>query len=575
MRKQILMSVLAASMFTACTSETADLDSLTERVESIENRLDGIGEEQAASLEETLADIYLQLTTLSDANSDLSGLIADIEALELLLETLQETNADEEDIADVLAQLEALQDKVDGNSDMIDAVEDLVSGEAQVWWGNIATADDVSMFAEGNYKIISGDVYLNSTNVLSTLSDVVFVGGNVEVSNIETLDWNVENIGGSLLVVDQVELSSITMDKLKSIGGEFTVVNNSKLATLEVPALAYVNDKLHVDSFISGEDEGGYFEKAYITSFDLTGLVAVNNDMVLNAVGDATITLDALTEVHGDLELTGLSETATLACPELLSVDGNFYVNNNAKLATFEVPKLMTIGNELQFNNNSGGGGVGIGFGGESTGIEYLTTFEELVEVGGGVTIASNQSLTAIDAFNKLESVGSYSTIYIESHPKLTTFTAFNALTEAYNINFFAVENFDDADATLSMDAFNNVESVVNVAIDYITVKLDKFEVFGMLTQLSGTGEFGGQYSPLRIQDEFVGLHMIDYLGWGGLKVYIETPAEAYTNWCSFNDVITNKEEGLQMYGDIIFNERVEGVSDFTTVDNSTITSCE
>ncbi|ANQ52827.2 hypothetical protein MY04_5496 [Flammeovirga sp. MY04] len=575
MKKQILMSVLAASLMTACT-DTADLDQLTERVENIENRLDGNGSEQAASLEESLQAILDRIISLEGANASLDAVAADLEAMQVLIDALSKTAPENEaEIERILAELEALQNKVSGNSDMITAIEDMMKGEAEVWWGNIATSEDLTAFGEGNYAIISGDVYLNSDDVVEALQNVVFVGGNVHVGEVTAIDWDVENIGASLMVKDQMSITSLVMENLKSVGGELMISGNTSLETVELPSLAYVNEEVHVNGLHEGMDEfGGYFSRSVITTFDLSGLVVANDDMTLESIGQDAVVLTSLTQVNGDFVLNALKETATLAFPALDMVDGSLTISGNAKLSVLEMDELTYVANDLQVVNNSGGGGFGIGFGGESTGIEHLVTFGKLETVGGGIYISSNSEMKTIDAFNALTSVGEYSSITIENMNFLNHFNAFNALESANNVTIWGIYNYDDPSAEIDITAFNMATSVSTVILTDVGVKLNTFEFFKNVEQVTSSVELGGQWSPLRLMNTMVGFEKVAYLGWSGFTVYVETVDNPYGNWCAFADMITKKNEGLQMYGDIIFNERLEGVSDYTVVDNSTITPC-
>lgn len=245
------------------------------------------------------------------------------------------------------------------------------------------------------------------------------------------------------------EVTSITFNDLKGIGGNFTPTAFPVLTELSFPALT---------------DIGGTFAPSYLfalTALSFPELVRVGGNFTLNFINKLpALSLPKLRVVGGNFSPYGLAELTTLSCPELVVISNQFAPSSVGKLTTLLLPKLRAVGGS--FNLGS---------------LPVLTelSLPELVTIGSYFSPSNMQALTSI-SLDKLERIGAGSTLsntiqLSTNTPNLTTLNipatlkqvgngTGNVYLTSCNLNQASVDNLlvrlAALDGTNGTVAFNN-----------------------------------------------------------------------------------------------------------------------
>ncbi|MBD0400795.1 hypothetical protein [Flammeovirga sp. EKP202] len=596
MKKQIILSALVASSFLS-SCDTADLDSLTERVEAVEKRLDSIGGEDAASLEATIEDLMAlvaQLQTESTSHQgDISSVVTDLEALQLLLDAYK-TESDslltdngeadkllQEQLDGVLTELETLKGDVADNSALIEELENVVNGQSEIWWGPLITDEDYTKFLTSNYTIVSGNVQVNNDDQTDALKDVVFIGGHVSFVDVADVEWAVENIAGNLSIENQMNLENVEMPNLKSIGEDLKVENNYVLATLSFPSLSIVGGEIEVDGASPSNDAS-----TYLTTVDLSALSVVSGDMEIVATAVETLDLSSLEYAGGDFEMDQNIVMTGLYAPELTTVEGEFVISSNEKLETIDFDALKAVGGSFSILYNSGSD-VGVGFigfppiGGEDpvyTGLTSIFTFGMLETVGADFTIEGNANLTTVDGFNALTELGRYNTLAFDGNENLEAVYGFNMIERIENVR---INLYSSSSATkpFNINAFNGLTATkaFSLMVGSTNYEVQEINVLNAVTNINygGVVKIGGDGTAINFAEgaELTLLTTVQVIEGATINV-VATPG-SFNNWCVFAGLIENiAGDDWRFNGTLNLVEFDPMTWSETVIDNSTITPC-
>lgn len=157
------------------------------------------------------------------------------------------------------------------------------------------------------------------------------------------------------LVLDSTSLTSFDTKGDVGIYGKLTVTNNTKLASL---------DKLAFGAASTG--------------------ISITNNPALTTAKLFEIDDPALTQVNGDLTISGNSLLAQLNATRLANVTGVVTISNNPKLASVSLNALAGAGSLLITNNAT---------------LATLGTMSSLYRVGGNLMVSGNTALTNLAAF--------------------------------------------------------------------------------------------------------------------------------------------------------------------------------
>lgn len=226
-------------------------------------------------------------------------------------------------------------------------------------------------------------------------------------------------IGGDLVAEDNKIISELSSSTLESVGGAFRLKNLIALVTLELPSLTEVKS---IDF--------ATLTKLAQLNFGSEGITEAESVII----GDTTIdSIDAINVV--ELKTLNLNNNKRLTkyTSKMESLSDTFVVNNNGLNFTMDLPNLqwianMTVGNVTKFSAPSLSTVNGsLYFDSnfftsfslpnltevDSGALSFVSnpdlanlTFPALEKVGGGVTIANNTELGAVDGFPKLSEIG-------------------------------------------------------------------------------------------------------------------------------------------------------------------------
>ena len=227
---------------------------------------------------------------------------------------------------------------------------------------------------------------------------------------------NVEQIDGSLKVVNATKLENFAADKLESISGslelrQLTLLQSASFGSLQevdsitfvtLPALSAIASNLKsVNSLVvsdtSLESIDGFNKLEKVNEFNVNnnkGLAKINSQLKSVSdslqVGfngdDADVKFDSLVWANN----ITLRDVSSASFAQLQQVNASLGFINNS-IESLNLSKLANVGGTLSIVSN-----------------EDLTDldFGNLTKVGGGFVVANNTHLAMIDGFSKLESVG-------------------------------------------------------------------------------------------------------------------------------------------------------------------------
>lgn len=351
--KKYLTLLLAIVVF-ACNND--EIDDLKKRVDDLDTKI----AEQQAALDAAVADLKSQITTintdLTSQNESLNGIVADLNQLQ----------------------------------------DDLTSEATKVYWGNLVSDADFTEFTDGGYRVVSGYVAVSSNSHLTALSELEVVGGFVEIKNVsDAIELAQLQIVGSGVEITKTTSTSANFPLLASTGADVDVYDNVNLASVSMPELAYVDDELYIENYNYGTNTS-----SALASIDMSKLAAVNNDITVIYFNGTDISFPELIYVGRNLIIEQNSKMETINFDKLETIDGSLMFNYNATgggvgigfggdatgFTSFDDFNALTSvkGNVELYGNNA---------------MESLIGFSAL-ETTGNITVSSANALYVFDAFN-------------------------------------------------------------------------------------------------------------------------------------------------------------------------------
>jgi hypothetical protein len=270
----------------------------------------------------------------------------------------------------------------------------------------IASDADLQLFDRAS--VVKGDVTVQSSTLDFVSLDAGKILGSIVVTqNPKLTGLSIERsfgglsvtVSGNVIVTDNPVLTSIQIgDDLAStagsrITGSMIVARNPSLAS----AVFGLNDLAEVDGNLTFEANDS------LTELDLGGLRFVGGDFWLKGnakLGQGGQTFIAATTVGGTVNLVGPGPVNVVNMVNLQAAGGVQLIGVNG--GSLLAPRLRAVFGDVAVSNNPFGG----------------FQFQELLAIGGSLTIAGNAAIASLLArFPALEHVGT--TLAIESNPAL------------------------------------------------------------------------------------------------------------------------------------------------------------
>jgi len=233
---------------------------------------------------------------------------------------------------------------------------------------------------------------------------------NIDLSGLST-------ITGDLIASNVTQITQLTASQLSVIGGAFNLLDMTRLSTLNFPSLVNVGSitwnglpALQQLSFTQGvqqlkslDIENTQLNSLTGINLETAGSITIVNNYYLN---DITMQLGNVTEqltisYNGaklNVQFPNLvwANNATIrgadqiSTPSLSSVNGSlgFYMGT---FSSYSAPNLTNVGGALSFVSNAGVSNI---------------SMPELTTVGQALYIVNDTSLTTIDGFPSLKTVG-------------------------------------------------------------------------------------------------------------------------------------------------------------------------
>lgn len=188
------------------------------------------------------------------------------------------------------------------------------------------------------FRVVTGDLIVTELDAVTWAPfDLEQVGGDLVVCGSDVLEnlnlSALTDVGGRLRVCDAPLLDSLTLSGLITVGGELVLERVPGLRIINVTAL---------------EAAGGVGLRGIgAASLSLPGLLTLDGDLVLAPRDSSeleTLSVPALTELLGNLEVREHPTLRSLVAPALVSVGGALIVEGNPELRTLELGALAHVG---------------------------------------------------------------------------------------------------------------------------------------------------------------------------------------------------------------------------------------
>jgi hypothetical protein len=250
-----------------------------------------------------------------------------------------------------------------------------------------------------------------------------------------------ETIAGDF-VLGESQQAAFDMDALKEIGGNFVL--DGKPGALTVPVLAKLGGSLRLESVDMSSLQlpglqtigGDIFVWSNVKSIELAALQTVGGGVdVMNASSLLALQFPSLTTVGGKFELSTTTSLATLGLGALTSIGGELHIVGT-QLTQLQLPQLRELGREttpgyaFEIHNASKLTSISVPLLKHSTGMIQITQCGALTAVqfpalmrAHGLVVDSSPNVTEVSA-PKLTNVN---VLQVSALPKLATI-AFGAV---------------------------------------------------------------------------------------------------------------------------------------------------
>jgi gliding motility-associated-like protein len=171
----------------------------------------------------------------------------------------------------------------------------------------------------------------------------------------------------------------------------------------------------------------------------------IDGDLIIGSSVTDISGISSIKRIEGNLRILYSNVTSISNFSSLEFIGGDFEIKENSSLTVIEnIDKLQSIGGGLLIYRNFGG-------------LNTIKGFNNLVDVGGNLTINQNPSLQQISGFNNLKNVlGSFS---IANNDFLLSIPSFNKLVEVGKSL-----NFNGNDTLSEINGFMALESIGEIA---------------------------------------------------------------------------------------------------------------
>jgi hypothetical protein len=345
----------------------------------------------------------------------------------------------------------------------LDFLNNLASIEGELYLDKATLRSGLS-----GLQLIGGNLLLKGAEEFPTLTNLVSVGGDIDISgygnvypfgDVDTkvsLNYpNLTNIGGSLLITGtnftEVDIEEINFDNLTTIGGDIMLLSGNTAPT-NLPA-----DPEGLIEF----DKGAQIGTVNINSLNYVG-GSVTINYLPRSVASYSLSMNALETIQGNLEFDEFAPYTT-SFQVLHTVNGNFTVRDlELGLNTLEdaTPSLHTVGNDLTIIYNQT--------------LFSLNGMESLQNVGEEFRIQSNTGLGDCTALcNYVQNNTNY--LFVNSLPCQTTaqsctsYTIEGTIQQDFDFNGCTVDDFPFQNIEIvASDGINNYSTFANALGEYV-----------------------------------------------------------------------------------------------------------
>lgn len=273
---------------------------------------------------------------------------------------------------------------------------------------------------------------------------------NTTLTSLAGLE-HITHISGDVSIQDNSQLSTLAgFDHIMAIGGVLRIKSNAALVGIEALNRLESTRRLYVELnpklvSLSGLEGITQLEDGAITNNDslpnlvgLSNLTGVENSFHIqnNAQLTSLDGLNKLSQVGTNLRITHLPLLESLsALTSLVEVGGRLQIEQNAALTTLSgLENLSSTGATwLRYNHSLTSISTLSGLTStyevsikDNPLLKTLDGLQNLVSVGGDLTIANNTSLTSTEALSKVVSVGGW--VWISNNDSLLTLTGLHHL---------------------------------------------------------------------------------------------------------------------------------------------------
>ncbi|HEV7557911.1 MAG TPA: hypothetical protein VGO00_20735 [Kofleriaceae bacterium] len=220
---------------------------------------------------------------------------------------------------------------------------------------------------------------LTGLDNLTTASQQITIHSNHDLTSLDGLR-NLRSV--ALIEVSGNEtLPAVEFPALEQIGGRLLVNNNVAVTTVTMPALTTLGDFLQVDG------------NAALTAVSMPELLTIASILIDNDNSITTFSAPKLLFATNVITLFTLPKLSQLQVPHLTSIGGTLTMNTTPAFANFSAfSTVTTIGGSLIVQNN--------------TGIHNFTGFTALRLISGDMTVVNNASLSSYVGLEQLGEIG-------------------------------------------------------------------------------------------------------------------------------------------------------------------------
>lgn len=289
----------------------------------------------------------------------------------------------------------------------------------------LKTMSEIAAFAEAGTSVINGNLTIGTDDgeaitSLENLSNLKVVKGNLILKNsISATDLtgleNIETLGGFIVgSVDEVSnsaLNLVTMNALTEITGDLIARTNS-LKWIKLDALQKVGGNVVLASTVIESIETPVLAEIG-GSLDLCGVTEISDDQYGNKVMGGEIielTFPSLEKVLGDVKINYFAMLTNISFPKLTTAGSVEIPTLSHQFETIDLSSLTTVEGNLSIESYRSKGAFASDASSNNT-LTSLGDFTKLQSIGGYLRITNFNGMTALPDLSNLKSVKS---IYLE-----------------------------------------------------------------------------------------------------------------------------------------------------------------